>query len=148
MTINIRTKGQNGEREIAKDLNAIIRVVMNERNMKDISEEVIQRNQNQSAVGGSDLTNVFDLSIEIKRQETLNVNTWWKQCIASAERNNHIPILIFRQNRKSWRVVMNTLMNVGNKQIQVRSEIDYEDFKYWFYLYTQFQFENGYELKV
>ena len=148
MSLNIRTKGQNGEREIANELDLIIKTVLNELNIPLPRINIIQRNQNQSAVGGSDLSNVFDLSIEVKRQETLNINTWWKQCIKSAERNNHIPILIFRQNRKSWRVVMNGLLNVGNKQIQTRVEIEYEDFKYWFYLYSKQQFENGYELKI
>ena len=148
MPLNIRTKGQNGEREIANELDLIIKTVLNELNIPLPRINIIQRNQNQSAVGGSDLSNVFDLSIEVKRQETLNINTWWKQCIKSAERNNHIPILIFRQNRKSWRVVMNGLLNVGNKQIQTRVEIEYEDFKYWFYLYSKQQFENGYELKI
>jgi hypothetical protein len=108
MSINIRNKGQTGEREIADILNFIVYSVMKEKNfpeeecLKGISR--IQRNQNQSAVGGNDLTDCFGLSIEVKRQEQLAVSTWWTQCIAAANRNNEMPVLIYRQNRKAWRV--------------------------------------------
>ena len=98
MTINVRQKGQEGEREIAKILNQIVATVQAERQLPkyETRDELFQRNQNQSAVGGSDLSNPMGLEIEIKRQEALSVNTWWKQCVESAARTGGVPVLMFR----------------------------------------------------
>lgn len=153
MSINVRTKGQEGEREVAKILNAIVATVRNEQKLPQYAtqDELFQRNQNQSAVGGSDLSCPIPLEIEIKRQEQLSVNTWWKQCVASAERTGGIPILIFRQNRKAWRILM-----YGDIPLQpqgsscyatlgpVRVEIDLDTFKSWFKnYYTAWVQANG-----
>jgi hypothetical protein len=135
--INIRQKGQTGEREVADMLNSIIYNVMKE---LDFPEEeclksirTVQRNQNQSAVGGNDLTNCFGLSIEVKRQEQLAVATWWKQCLASAERNSEMPVLIYRQNRKPWRIRTYGWINISSaKHLQAIVEIDIDTFKNWF----------------
>ena len=150
MGINIRTKGRTGEQEIAEVLNLIVLTVLTVLNLPTPAKPIIQRNQNQSAVGGNDLINTFGLSIEVKRQETLAINSWWKQCEDSANRNNEIPVLIFRQNRKPWRVVLNTNIPVpdSNKFIPVRSEIDWESFQFWFHCHVETQLRNGYEPKI
>jgi hypothetical protein len=82
MGINVRTKGAEGEREVAKMLNAIVATVRKELDLPQYAtmDELFQRNQNQSAVGGADLSNNLGLEIEVKRQEALSVNSWWKQC--------------------------------------------------------------------
>ena len=81
--MNIRTKGRAGEREVAKMLNDIVSDVNRELNnvviKGSVAAQPFQRNQNQSAVGGHDLSNPFGLAIEVKRQETLSINTWWEQ---------------------------------------------------------------------
>lgn len=152
MTINVRTKGQSGEREIAKTLNDIIASVRAERELPQyaVNDELFQRNQNQSAVGGSDLSCPFPLEIEIKRQEALSINSWWKQCQASAARTNGIPILIFRQNRKAWRVCM--LVDVPLQPTgyscysslgSVRGELTMESFQNWFREYYKATLNNG-----
>ena len=93
----------------------------------------VQRNQNQTAVGGNDLTNCFGLSVEVKRQETLAVPQWWAQTVASAKRNNETPVLIYRQNRKPWRVRLPVHIPVpGNGFGVVVAEIDIDSFKQWF----------------
>jgi glycosidase len=144
MGINIRAKGQIAEREIANELNTIINAVLTEMNVPIPDKPIIQRNQNQSAVGGNDLTNVFGLSIEVKRQEQLAINTWWKQCVKSAERNEEIPVLIFRQNQKDWRVVMIAWLNLPKgRMYDCRIEMQWEDFKIWFYLYVKGKLEMG-----
>lgn len=144
MSINVRTKGQEGEREVAKLLNGIVAKVRDELKLPQYAtqDELFQRNQNQSAVGGSDLSCPMPLDIEIKRQEALSVNTWWKQCVASAERTGGIPILIFRQNRKAWRVCMYAdipLQPTGSSCYSslgpCRVEIDIDTFKAWFKTY-------------
>ena len=144
MAINVRTKGQEGEREVAKILNAIVADVRRAEGLEQYTtvDELFQRNQNQSAVGGSDLSCPMPLEIEIKRQEQLSVNTWWKQCIASAERTGGIPILIFRQNRKAWRIMMfgeiPLLPDSDTRYLAMpkcRVEIDLDSFKAWFKMY-------------
>jgi hypothetical protein len=144
MSINVRTKGQEGEREVAKMLNSIVSQVHQELNLPKYASqgELFQRNQNQSAVGGSDLSCPMPLEIEIKRQEALSVNTWWKQCLASAECTGGIPILIFRQNRKAWRVCMyaNIPLHPEGSSCYAslgpcRVEIDIDTFKSWFRAY-------------
>lgn len=144
MPINIRNKGRTAEQEISSELNTIINCVLEEMNVPIPDKPVIRRNQNQSAVGGNDLCNVFGLSIEVKRQEQLSINTWWKQCVASAKRNDEIPVLIFRQNRKEWRVVMTAWLNLPKgRMFDCRIEMSFEDFQSWFYLYVKGRIEMG-----
>lgn len=138
-TINIRTKGANGEREIADDLNAIIYYIYKRFGLDYPAKPPVQRNQNQTAVGGCDLTGTFNLAVEVKRQETLSINTWWKQCVTSAEQCGRHPVLLFRQNAKpgtrtKWRCL--TYANVIGHSAQttrlLRVELEYDDFLGWF----------------
>lgn len=138
MGANPRTKGAGGEREIADDLNYIIYKVMGELGCENPTMRSVQRNQNQSAVGGADLTGTLGLSIEVKRQEQLSINTWWAQCTAAAQQNGGVPVLLYRQNGKKWRCI--TMMELpfpakgglSWATMQVRAEIDYDTFKEWF----------------
>lgn len=140
MALNAQQKGKEGEREIARDLNAIVDDCLRELGLppQDSGKPRIQRNQNQSAVGGCDLSGTFELAIEIKRQEQLSINTWWNQCVASAKELGHHPVLVFRQNapagsRKGWRVITTVEVGVpGSNPLNCRAEITYDDFKLWF----------------
>lgn len=140
MPLNARIKGLTGEQEVARELNAIVDDCLRELGLplQDPAKPRIQRNQNQSAVGGCDLVGTFELAIEVKRQESLAINTWWNQCIAAASALHYHPVLIFRQNtpaggRKLWRVITFVDANVpGCEPVQCRAEITYEDFKLWF----------------
>lgn len=133
MAINIRQKGQNGEREIQRILENVIRKVMLNCGECLPDKAIVQRNQNQTAVGGSDLVGTFGLAIEIKRQEQLNINTWWKQCEEQAENQNEHPVLLFRQNGKKWRCITKLwLVMPGHVSRKVRAEIDFETFLVWF----------------
>lgn len=102
--INIRTKGAEGEREIVKMLNNVILRVGTAAGYTETElgqrQFLVQRNQNQSAVGGRDLINTHGYAVEVKRQETLSLQTWWKQAQASAD--GDIPVVIFRQSRRPW----------------------------------------------
>ncbi len=138
MGINIRQKGQGGEREIVNALEPIVQRLLRDGGYPVPDKPVIQRNQNQSAVGGSDLSNTFGLAIEVKRQEQLAINTWWKQCEAAARTLNEHPVLLYRQNGKKWRCV--TLMWLalpGGGQMQARAEMDWDSFLAWFEQWAQ-----------
>ncbi len=155
MGINIRQKGAEGERQVARALNEVIAAVLREQQWSPEiiagCEKCVQRNQNQSAVGGCDLSNVFGLAIEVKRQEQLSINTWWTQCVESATRNKEFPVLVFRQNNKSWRVIMYAslslpTLNEGASPVAsmaVRVEIDWDDFLRWFELWVFRKLRNG-----
>lgn len=137
MGINIRAKGQTGEREVADMLNGIIYTTMKALEFPDAEclkgLATVQRNQNQSAVGGNDLTNCMGLSIEVKRQESLSVGTWWRQCVAAAERNAEMPVLMYRQNRKAWRIRTYGWISLPDgKHIRAEVEFDIDMFRAWF----------------
>jgi len=138
MGINIRTKGAGAEREVAKALNLIIWQESEKAGLDPKRFDIAQRNQNQSASGGADLVGVFGLSIEIKRQEALSIGSWWAQCIASAQRECEVPVLLFRQSHKAWRCILMGYVEVCTGQrddpgyMGMRCEISWEDFLIWF----------------
>jgi hypothetical protein len=146
MGINAQAKGKEGERQVARALNEVVGKVLQAQQWPDdmvkAAEKCIQRNQNQSAVGGSDLSNVFGLAVEVKRQETLSLEAWWRQCVDSAMRNKEIPVLVYRQNNKAWNVVMylqNPLPVVQGVQgvapyasLTVRAQMPWDEFLSWF----------------
>lgn len=141
MPINIRQKGAEGERQVATALNAVVAEVAIASGLPIPVKPSFQRNQNQSAVGGSDLTNPFKLCIEVKRQEQLSVNTWWKQCLIAQRDFGGIAILIFKQNREKWRVIMFTKCELTG--LQLRSEITWECFLEWFAVYLKLEIQRG-----
>lgn len=157
MGIDIRQKGAEGERQVIQMLTPIITSVMREMDfpLEQIGAalKMVQRNQNQSAVGGNDLTNTFGLSIEVKRQEALSVGTWWAQCEAAAKRNNELPVLIYRQNRKPWRIRTYGFLHTpasdgGWTSIRALVEFDEATFKTWFRAWVHGKLLSGYEVKI
>lgn len=94
-----RNKGKAAEVEVYHWLNETVATVVGH-------GKWFQRNQNQTASSGSDLSNPFRLSVEIKRHETLSINQWWAQCVKSAKMEHGIPVLIYRQSRQPWRAVI------------------------------------------
>lgn len=129
MGINIRTKGAEGERQVANDLNTIVNGCYLAAGLPLPEKPVVQRNQNQSAVGGQDLVGTFGFAIEVKRQETLSINSWWKQCEKSALNLDQIPVLIFRQNKMAWRCITYAYVPISTTaSIRVRAEIPLDEF--------------------
>lgn len=145
--INIRQKGANGERQLAAQLNEIVNALLLKHGLPVPVKPVIRRNQNQSAVGGNDLSNTFGLGIEIKRQENLKVEAWWRQCVDAAARNKEFPVLVYRQNNAPWRVVMFIWVQLpagaGDSACQVRGELKFESFLSWFELWVDRKLSNG-----
>ena len=157
--INVRTKGASGEREVATMLNGIIVQVMTAMAFPPeqiaAAEKSVQRNQNQTAVGGCDLTNVFGMAVEVKRQESLAIPAWWRQTVAAAERNNELPVLMYRQNRKAWRVRTYAWLALPgadpgswSRQQQIVAEFDIDTFKAWFAQWVKGKLEQGWEIKT
>lgn len=144
--VNIRTKGQEGEREVARAMNSIVDAVLVRNGYATPSKPIVQRNQNQSAVGGSDLSNPFGLGIEVKRQEALSINAWWKQCLAACATDGCLPIVVFRQNgKRDWRVIMNIDIPIDSvcHMQKVRAEIGWDDFLQWLFNYIERRLKLG-----
>jgi hypothetical protein len=141
--VNVRTKGSTGEREVAAMLNEVCMRLEADGVKIDYNPDFpkFQRNQNQSAVGGSDLTNPYKMGIEVKRQENLSINTWWKQCLEASVMTKELPILIYKQNRKKWKVLMYVDIPIEIKGCykccRTRAEFDVDSFKNWAYNYIK-----------
>jgi len=100
--LNSRIKGQVGEREACRLLGDIIGTLNLERNLEQVRS------------GGADILGVVGLCIEVKRQETLSLNSWWRQACEAADNRGETPIVMFRQNRKPWRFLLPAyLLTVG-----------------------------------
>jgi hypothetical protein len=147
MSIHVVNKGKEGEREVCRLLNQQLDALITANNytddLVDLLNGVVQRNQNQSAVGGGDI-NLFGLSIEVKRQETLSIPEWWRQATTSAKRNGDKPILIYRQNRKAWHVVMDGHVPLPTGRIMgARVTISVDDFLTWFTHWVEEMINSG-----
>lgn len=114
-----RNKGKTAEVEVYHWLNDIVSTVVG-------PGKWFQRNQNQTASSGSDLTNPFRLSIEIKRHETLSINSWWAQCTRSASAEFGVPVLLYRQSRQPWRAVVEMTDCYGDSYIVTMSADNFE----------------------
>lgn len=132
--VHVVNKGKEGEREVCRLLNGVIQSIAGNFDLQTqkLLDGVVQRNQNQSAVGGGDI-NLFGLSIEVKRQETLAVEQWWRQAVKSAARNGDKPVLIYRQNRKAWHVVTAGYVPIADgKLVGADVTISLDAFLQWF----------------
>jgi Holliday junction resolvase len=55
----------------------------------------------------ADITGISGLHIECKRHERLEINKWYEQAAADAERmQDGKPVVIFRQNRRQWMIAL------------------------------------------
>lgn len=141
--INIRNKGRAAEQEVATMLREIVKtLILNNNHGCEIEEQLsraVTRNQNQSAVGGCDI-DVFGLSIEVKRQETLCLKSWWSQAVISAARTQQLPVLIWRQNRQPWRAMLPGQLPTyyqGAQPVSATVIIEIDDFRNWFYSWVE-----------
>lgn len=95
MSNTSRDKGQRGEREVCALLH------------EHLGTE-FKRNLMQTAEGGHDVLGLKGCAIEVKRQEKLQVEKWWKQTVGQASDVGQLPVLFFRRNKESWTVAVPT----------------------------------------
>lgn len=137
MAVNIRAKGQRGEREVCDFFNSIYAEIYAELGMQLPEKPIAQRNQNQSAVGGCDISNTCHHAVEVKNHATPQVNTWWKQTVQSAKELGRYPVLMYKIERKGWKVVLPlnpVVFSNGEWQWyevkdSIRAEISLEDYR-------------------
>ncbi|MFW0778550.1 MAG: hypothetical protein ACN2B6_12615 [Rickettsiales bacterium] len=127
--VHVVNKGKVGEREVVKLLQPTVNEVYEGLGMQ---APELHRNQNQSALGGYDIDGLPWLALEVKRQEQLSLNKWWAQVLKAA-REGQTPVVLFRQNRKKWRVLTWVWLHTGGRgHMRVRAELTLEDFMDWF----------------
>jgi len=124
--INIRAKGQNGERELAKWL----QMNFNLEHCPQRCLEQVRFGQNTSILNqqGYDLIGFEPFAVEVKRQESLVKRTWWRQCKIAADRcsTEKIPVVAYRQNRKKWKFLIGAKwigLEVGFIQLEAKEFI-------------------------
>jgi hypothetical protein len=94
-----------------------------------VAAPTLERNLEQSRTGGCDIIGLPWIAIEVKHQETLQLASWWQQTLSQARKNNVIPCLIFKQNRVSWKAVVE--LEIA-KNVVVPVTLDLESFLLWF----------------
>ena len=92
MAINSRQKGKRGEAEIAHILQAY-------------GFDARRGVQYCGLNGDADVVGLPGYHLEVKRVERLNIDTAMEQSIRDA-RDNEIPIVCHRRDRKQWLVTM------------------------------------------
>lgn len=124
-----KTKGANAEREVAAILKPIVDKVYRD---LGIEPPVIKRNLEQTRSGGYDLVGIDWMALEVKRQENLSIPAWWRQTLRQAK-PDQLPVLIYRQNRKPWKVIMMGGIRVASgKWLKVRVDVSLQDFLRYF----------------
>lgn len=131
--INVRQKGQRGEREVVHLLQEIVNKVHRDRGTMS-EAPTIQRNALQAHLGGEDLTGLEGFSVEVKFQECEFNPAWWRQCLSQAEASGGVPILFWRASKQKWKVRMRVYVNTpGDRdQIEMDCDVTVDDFVEWF----------------
>lgn len=102
MTINVRNKGANGEREVCDLLQPIVDAVAAKRGLV---APRLRRNVEQCQVGGEDIVGLPWYSIEVKRCERVELDKWWRQAQVQATRRASGSTAWDALARGGWRVV-------------------------------------------
>ena len=124
-----KNKGANAEREVAKILQPIIDEVYES---VGLESPTMKRNLEQTRGGGYDLVGIDWMALEIKRQENLSIESWWKQTIKQTL-PGQVPVLMYRQNNKKWKVLMmGAIRSSKTSAVSMRVEISLNDFLRWF----------------
>lgn len=87
-----RTKGAKGELEIFKLLS-------------DELGFVVKRNLTQTRGGGCDTIDIPNWSVEVKRQENINLSSAWQQTLDQCAKDEQ-PILFYRKSRVPWKAML------------------------------------------
>lgn len=129
--INVRAKGQRGEREIVDLLQGLVDPI---RSKYHLAPTVLQRNSLQAHLGGADLHGLDGFSVEVKFQENATVPAWWRQCLAQANKSGGVPVLFYRASRQPWVVMLRAFVNtpLDRDQIEMDLTLSLADFTEWF----------------
>jgi hypothetical protein len=125
MVNKAKQKGSGGEYEAIKLIQPVVDTAYSQ---AGLIPPVLQRNLEQTRAGGHDIIGLPWLALEIKRQETLNINAWWNQTLASAIQSGGEPVLMYRQNNKKWHIMMHGYLDSGGPRIKAVVQISLDAF--------------------
>lgn len=123
-----RGKGQRGERQVIDMLQPIVDEVYA---AHQLEAPKLKRNSLQSDGGGSDVAGLPWLALEVKYQEAEHVGKWWEQTLRQAGKDRE-PVLVYRRNRSSWRVMQHGILGSRSCGYQVAVVVEVADFLKWF----------------
>lgn len=129
-----KQKGKRGERELNNLLGVLLQKVKERRERIGLPR---WQHEPQAFVdpqaNDADISSIPGLAIEVKRQETLNLNTWWKQAERQADNLSAIPVVAYRQNRKKWQFMLPAyLLGIGIKGYIICEQDTFED---WLFIF-------------
>lgn len=129
--IDVRKKGQRGEREVVDLLQDVVDGVREALKLQPI---VLQRNALQAHLGGEDIHGLTGYAVEVKFQENSNVPAWWRQCLDQAARVNGVPILFYRAKQQKWTVKFRAYVQTpkDTELLELDVTTNLEDFLTWF----------------
>lgn len=100
-------KGAQGERDVLNAFRDIMRDVEDELKEKGLvfvaRSDFATRKRLERGTSNRDIGNIPIISIEVKRNEKLNVKGAWEQAVRQAD-GGLLPVLVYRYNREPWRV--------------------------------------------
>jgi hypothetical protein len=100
-------KGANGERDVLSAFRDVMRNVESELTEAGFTfvarSEFATRKRLERGTSSRDIGNIPIISIEVKRNERLNINSAWEQCVRQSD-GGLLPTLVYRYNREPWRV--------------------------------------------
>lgn len=142
--VNVRTKGQNGEREAIRLFELWASPVTT---ALALSELKLSRNLDQTRIGGYDVLGLDWMALEVKRQEKLSIPMWWRQCCSQADASQ-VPVLAYRQNRGPWRFRLRPpgLAHCGQiATYKIALDLDVDNMRTWFQheLWFRLKYPNG-----
>jgi hypothetical protein len=122
-------KGKAAERELLNILQGGLDEVYLRRGYAP--PELKRTGYQQSDGGGYDITGLDWLALEVKRCEQLQLDAWWTQAKGQAK-HGQVPVLVYRQNRKPWRVRMVGMLQVCNvRALRMLADINLATFLTW-----------------
>lgn len=86
-----------------------------------------ERNLDQTRAGGTDVI-YPPFAFEVKRRETLSLQSWWVQAKIAADKLDLEPVVAFRQNRKPWEFLVSA-QHIGCEKGYIR--LSETIFKQW-----------------
>lgn len=126
--LHSRNKGKKGEREVVGILQPTVDDVYRS---CGLLPPVLQRNQNQSHLGGCDIIGLDWLAVEVKLDKSLAVDTWWEQTLRQCGQQQS-PVLFFRRDNVKWRVRSFVTMQSGGVWLTMPAVLSVEDWMRWF----------------
>lgn len=99
-------KGAKGERDVLAAFREAMQAVESELAQAGFNfvarSEFATRKRIEAGTSNRDIGNIPIISIEVKRNESLNLKAAWEQTVRQAN-GGLLPVLVYRYNREPWR---------------------------------------------